>query len=100
VPRSANPVNLTPAERTLRAQIAAHAGWALTEDRTARTQPGRDAMLRKFENQVDPDRKLTPAERAKRVENARKAYYQKLSFKAHKARRRRAAAREGGGDAA
>jgi hypothetical protein len=93
-------VNLTPAERTLRASIAAHTGWATTADRTARTEPGRQAMLEKFARQVDPDNQLTPAERAKRVENARKAFYQRIAFQSVKARRRRAAARKGGDDAA
>jgi hypothetical protein len=47
-------------------------------------------MLRRFEREVDPDNKLAPAERAKRVESARKAYYTRLSLKASQARRRRA----------
>jgi hypothetical protein len=44
-------------------------------------------MYRKFEDEVDPDRILLPAERAKRVENARKAYYRRLALRS--ARRRR-----------
>jgi hypothetical protein len=32
---------LTPAERSLRARMAAHASWANTSDRTARTAAGR-----------------------------------------------------------
>ena len=47
-------------------------------------------MLRKFEDQVDPDRTLAPEERAKRAESARKAFYTALSAKAVKARRERA----------
>ena len=82
---------LTPSQRVIRAQIAAHTSWANTEDRTERTEPGRQAMRKKFEDQVDPDRKLPPAERAKRVENARKAFYQQLALKSAKARAARAA---------
>jgi hypothetical protein len=44
--------------------------------------------MEKFERQVDPDNTLLPAERAKRAENARKAYYQRLALKSAKARRR------------
>lgn len=79
----------TPSERRLRSSIAAHTSWAHTEDRTARTAPARRALLDKFEREVDPDNKLPPAERAKRAENARKAYYQRLALKSAIARRRR-----------
>jgi hypothetical protein len=85
---------IPPAERVLRSQIAAHESWARTEDRTARTANARKAMLDKFEEQVDPDGELTPAERAKRAENARKAHFKRLALKSAQARRRR------GGDVA
>jgi hypothetical protein len=45
-------------------------------------------MLDKFERQVDPDNELSPAERAKRAEHARKAYYKRLALKSARARRR------------
>lgn len=91
---------LTPTERALRASIAANASWAKTENRTDRTQPGRDAMWEKFYNQVDPQRTLTPAERHKRAVNARKAYFQGLALKSAKARRLAKETRRvnGGGD--
>jgi hypothetical protein len=60
-------VPLSPAERSLRSQIAAHDSWANTDDRTARTANARKAMLDKFEREVDPDGVLTPIERAKRA---------------------------------
>jgi hypothetical protein len=78
------------AERRLRAQIGAHKSWAQTENRSARTLPARLALLDKFERQVDPEGKLLPAERAKRAENARKAFYVQLALKSVQARRRRA----------
>jgi hypothetical protein len=53
--------DLTPAQRSLRARIAAHASWANTSDRSARTAAARKAALDKFERQVDPDNVL-PAE--------------------------------------
>ena len=86
--------SLTPAERTLRAQIAAHESWARTEDPSARTANARKAMLDKFETQVDPDGKLSPGERAVRAAHARKAHFKRLALKSAQARRRR------GGDAA
>ena len=76
-------------ERRLRAQIGAHKSWAQTENRSARTLPARLKLLEKFERQVDPEGKLLPAERAKRAENARRAFYAELSLKSAQARRRR-----------
>jgi hypothetical protein len=86
--------NLTPSQRQTRSRHGSHKSWANTVDRTARTAPGRAGLLRKFEDQVDPDRTLTPQERAKRVESARKAFYVRLSYLAVKARRARAGADE------
>jgi hypothetical protein len=69
---------LTSEQRRLRAQLAAHEGWAHEPDRTARTAPGTAAFLARFEREVDPNGTLAPAERAKRAENARKAYFTAL----------------------
>jgi hypothetical protein len=80
-------------QRQLIGSIGAHESWARTEDRTARTAPGRRAFLERFEREVDPDNKLTPAERTRRAEHARKAYFQRLALKSAQARSR-------GGDAA
>ena len=77
--------NLTPSQRQTRSRQASYESWANTEDRTKRTAPGRQGMLKKFEDQVDPDRTLPPEERAKRVESARKAYFTRLAFLAVKA---------------
>ncbi|MDO0977176.1 hypothetical protein [Mycolicibacterium frederiksbergense] len=62
-------------------------------------------MLDKFEQQVDPDGTLQPAERAQRAEHARKAYFKRLALKSAQARRRRSVVSErlaelDGGDAA
>jgi hypothetical protein len=80
---------LTPTERSLRGQLAAHESWARTPDRSARTANARKAMLDKFEQQVDPDGTLSPAERARRAEHARKAHFMRLALKSAQARRRR-----------
>ena len=58
-------------------------------DRAARTANARKAMLDKFERQVDPNGTLAQAERAKRAEHARKAYFKRLALKSAQARRRR-----------
>ena len=73
-------------------RLGAHISWAHTADRHARTAPGRKAFLDKFEQQVDPDGALPPAERAKRAEHLRKAYFARLALKSAQARRRKAGA--------
>jgi hypothetical protein len=85
---------LTPEQATLKARAAANAMWAATEDRTARTEPKRQAFYARFERQVDPDGRLDPAERARRAGYARKAYMHKLALKSSMAR----AAKKRGGD--
>lgn len=75
-------------ERVLRARLAAHASWANTGDRPRRTAKARQAFRDRFEQQVDPDGVLSPAERAERAESARKAYYARLALKSAQARRR------------
>lgn len=80
---------MTPAERTMRAQLGAHAQWASCEDRTARTAAARSGFYKRFEKQVDPDGVLHPDERAKRAEHARKAHMMRMSLASAKARRAR-----------
>lgn len=74
-------------DRQLITSIASNTRWAMTQDRTAATQPARDGLQRKFEDQVDPDRVLPAAERAKRAESARRAHYQRMALKSVQARR-------------
>jgi hypothetical protein len=81
--------NLSPTERHLRAQVAAHESWANTEDRTARSAHGSDAFRQSFADKVDPEHRLDPAERAKRAESAFKAHMARLAFQSAKARRQR-----------
>jgi hypothetical protein len=70
-------------------RIGAHTRWSQTEDRTAATEPARRGLLKKFEREVDPNNELTGAERAKRAEHARKAYYARIALKSAQARKRR-----------
>lgn len=79
---------MSTTERRLRAQIAAHEGWAHTPDRAARTLPARLALQEKFWREADPNNELLPAERAKRAENLRKAHYARMALKSVQARQR------------
>jgi hypothetical protein len=74
-------------ERRLRAQVAAHTSWANTDDRAARTASARSAAMARFEAQVDPDGVLSAAERSRRADHARKAYFTQLALKSAQARR-------------
>jgi hypothetical protein len=64
--------------KNINARIAAEISWARTEDRSARTRPARIAFMRRFENEVDPDRKLPPDERARRANHALRAHMLRL----------------------
>jgi hypothetical protein len=81
-------MSLTPAQRSLRARVAAHASHAKHDPRI-RTKKARVALDRRFEDEVDPDRLLTPQERARRASHARRAYFLKLSLKSAQARRKK-----------
>lgn len=76
--------------RQLRGSIGAHESWARTPDRSARTQPARDAFNARFERQADPDGRLLPEERARRAEHLRKAYYARLALAGLQARKSKA----------
>ena len=80
-----------PADRHLAASVAANARWAHEPDRAAATSAGRAAFNARFHDEVDPDRLLSPTERARRAENARRAYYARLALASAKARRARKA---------
>ncbi len=84
---------LTPAERKLRASLAAHTRWANTPTAERRRQAdrGHAALLEKFAEQVDPDRKLSPEDREKLARNAYTAHMQRLAFASSRARRGAAA---------
>ena len=75
----------------MRARIAAHLSWAKTSDPAARTKPARDAMLARFEREVDPDGVLDLDERKRRTESAKRAHFSALALKSAQSRRRRSA---------
>lgn len=68
--------------------MAAHALHAQVADPSAHTAPARKAFNERFMKLADPDGSLSPAERARRAEHLRRAYYIKLAIKSADARRR------------
>jgi hypothetical protein len=81
---------MTPEQPRRRARTAAHASWANTPDRTARTSSGTKAFLHRFERQVDPDGVLPEETRAAMAKHARTAYMLQLAERSAAARRRKA----------
>jgi len=81
-----------PSDRALIARLAAHEKWAKTADPSAATAAARQAFADRFERQVDPDSTMPPAERARRAEHVRRAYFARLALKSAQARRSRARA--------
>jgi hypothetical protein len=78
----------TSEQRSLKARIASHVSWAKTPNPAERTAPARDKFLERFEREVDPDGILPRAERARRAEHLRKAYFTRLALKSAQARGR------------
>ena len=72
--------SMSDLERSLRGKLAAHASWATTGDRSARTAPARAALDQKFLDQAGGD----PI----RAAHLRKAYFAKLALKSAVARRK------------
>jgi hypothetical protein len=60
-------------------------------DRGPGAKPARDALLARFEREVDPEGVLAAEERARRAASARRAYFAALALKSAQARRRRTA---------
>jgi hypothetical protein len=83
------PVDLTPDERRLRAQVAANARWAKPGARQRQAEAITGSKLAYFERQIDPDCKLDPVERRRCAENALRAEMAGLALRSAKARRQR-----------
>jgi hypothetical protein len=79
---------LTPAERSLRGRMGAYVVHARYDPRQT-TAPARAAFLKRFLDEVDPDRVLPDPERLRRAASARKAYFTRLAFLASRRRRQR-----------
>ncbi len=80
---------LTPAERSLRASIAAHTRWANTStaDRRRQADRGQAALLASFAAQIDPDGTLPTQERERRARNLLSAHMKRLALRSSQARR-------------
>lgn len=83
---------MTPAERVLRARLAAYTLHAKYDARET-TAAARAAFMDRFEREVDPDGQLSVEERQRRAAAARKAYFTRLALRSAQARRARSVAR-------
>ncbi len=81
--------SLTPAERSLRASLAAHTRWASTPLAARRRQASRGhaALLATFAAQVDPDGTMPEDERQRLARNAYTAHMKRLALRSSQARR-------------
>ena len=79
---------LTPAQRSMRARIAANTRWSRDGERRANAERAQRGLLAKFEAEVDPDGVLPEAERVHRAKAARRAHMAGLAFRSSKARTR------------
>ena len=75
---------MTKEDRVRRAKIAAH---HLHASGGTTTEAARKALASKWEREADPAGELSPAERAKRAEHLRAAFYLRLSAAGVAARR-------------
>ena len=82
----------TSSERSLHARTAAYELHSKHDSREL-TAKARATFLARFEDEVDPNRELPEAERIRRAEAKRRAYFTRLALKSAQARRKRA---EGG----
>ena len=82
-----------PDRRKQIASLAAHTSWARTPHRAERMAPANRGRERALADRVDPDRTMTPAERAKAIESQRAADQKRLSMAGVEARRAKARAK-------
>lgn len=73
--------------KNINARIAAEISWARTSDRSARTRPARQAFLKKFEKEVDPNGTLPPEERHRRANHALRAHMLRIRKRGLQTRR-------------
>lgn len=93
---------LTPAQRTMRARLAAYRSWSNTDDRADRTRAAHRASPASVDYwlpRVDPDGTLTDDVRLAKARSERDAYMARLAFNRSRARQAKAATTEAGGDA-
>src|SRR5215210_5386601 len=76
-----------PQEMSRRGRIGAHRLHA-THDPHETTAKAREVFLSQFEREVDPDGTLSPEERCRRAEHAKKAHFARLARLSAEARRK------------
>ena len=76
---------LTPERASQLGRIGAYRLHA-THDPRETTRAAREAFLRRFDDEVDPDRVLPGDERRRRARYARKAYFGRIALKSRAAR--------------
>jgi hypothetical protein len=86
---------MNPGERALRARIGAYAMHGRNDARET-TAKARAAFLACFERLADPEGRLPLAERQRRAQQLRSAYFARLALASAKARRARRPAAKGG----
>jgi hypothetical protein len=74
-------------------RVGAHQQHA-RHDPTATTLPARRAFLDRFEREADPDGTLPLAERARRAQHLRRAYFLRLALRSAEVRRQRTRRRQ------
>lgn len=79
---------MTPAQRAMRARVAALCMHAQGKTNTAAAHDGFQA---RFEREVDPDGTLSPEERQRRAQAAMRAHMSRLALASSQARARRKA---------
>ena len=75
---------ITPSERSIRARIGAYSLHSQVDGRTitsAARRAATESLNDRLLDQIDPDHVLTDAERARRLDYARSAHFQKLALK-------------------
>ena len=80
----------SPETAALYGRIGAHALHAAHDSRQT-TKAAREKFLGRFLDEVDPERTLPEAERLRRAEHARKAYFARLALKSAQTRAKRRA---------
>jgi len=79
-------VTFDPADMALRGRIGAFVTHSRHDPRET-TKNARATFLARFEEEVDPEGTLSEAERTRRAEAARRAYFARLALKSAQARR-------------
>ena len=80
---------MTREQRQMNARIGALESWSRTTDRAARTAPGTKASPASVEywlTKLDPDGVMSPGDRQKAAENARRAHMLRLAQRSAAAR--------------